>query len=119
MVGAARGPGDQVKGVADYETAMTRIIERTQATREEQDLLAQAVQNAQRELGVTAAVSADALLRMVKDGFSHARQRMRWAHRWHTPKPRASTLRRRLTVWAASSTASTKSRRSLVSWPIS
>ena len=70
VVGAARGLGDQVKGVADYETAMTRIIERTQATREEQDLLAQAVQNAQRELGVTAAVSADALLRMVKDGFS-------------------------------------------------
>jgi TP901 family phage tail tape measure protein len=70
VVGAARGLGDQVKSVADYETAMTRIIERTQATREEQDLLAQAVQNAQRELGVTAAVSADALLRMVKDGFS-------------------------------------------------
>lgn len=70
VVGAARGLGEQVQGVADYETAMRRVIDITQATEAEQRALQQAVQDAQTDLGVTANVSADALLRMARDGFS-------------------------------------------------
>lgn len=70
VVGAARGIGEQVQGIADYETAMRRVIDITQATEAEQRALQQAVQDAQTDLGVTANVSADALLRMARDGFS-------------------------------------------------
>lgn len=70
VVSAAQGIGNQIQGIADYETAMVRIAERTQATREEQELLKQAVERAQSELGVAATVSANAMLQLVKDGLS-------------------------------------------------
>jgi len=67
---AAESIGGAVQGVADYQTAMARVNQITQATAEEQKALAAAVQSAQVELGVSAEVSANALLKLARDGAS-------------------------------------------------
>lgn len=67
---AAESIGGAVQGVADYQTAMARVNQITQATAEEQKALAAAVQSAQVELGVSAETSANALVKMARDGFS-------------------------------------------------
>jgi TP901 family phage tail tape measure protein len=67
---AAQAIGGAVQGVADYQTAMARVNQITQATAEEQKALAAAVQSAQVELGVSADVSANALLKLARDGAS-------------------------------------------------
>jgi TP901 family phage tail tape measure protein len=67
---AAESIGGAVQGVADYQTAMARVNQITQATAEEQKALAAAVQSAQVELGVSADVSANALLKLARDGAS-------------------------------------------------
>jgi len=67
---AARGIGNAVQGVADYQTAMARVNQITQATAEEQVLLQNAVKAAAADLGITAEVSSNLLLKMARDGFS-------------------------------------------------
>jgi len=70
VVGAAQKIGDSVQGVADYQTAMTRVNTATKATAEEQRALSESVKSAAIDIGVTAETSSNILLKMARDGFS-------------------------------------------------
>lgn len=68
VVDAARGIGDAVGDVADYETAMRRVQFETQATAAEQVALQAAVRAAGDEFGTSGQDAAAALLAMALEG---------------------------------------------------